>query len=292
MALRGSLEDMSFGEVLGWISLAERTGTLVVRQGKAEKLFTFEKKRLIAATSNLEWERLGAILIRKRLADPPRLKEALVFSGKRGVRLGKALLDLGILSEEELYYLLILQAETVVFDMFFWESGRFIFYSEIKAFEHLHDLPFTLDYLLLEGARRMDEALAIRNMLPSPFVTFRVNPNRTPEDPLKRRILIAVKEGLSLVEMMVLIPQAEFSVLRAVFELFKEGTISLATEKTLANLREPRFFMEFLEHGCSVWKATRPEVPFPKPQEAGEIPEDIKRYQDYYASLALEGVKD
>jgi hypothetical protein len=182
---------MSFGELLGWISMAGRTGTLVVREGKAEKLFTFEKKRLIAATSNLEWERLGSILVRKRLADPPRLKEALASSGKRGVRLGKALVDLGVLSKEELYYLLILQADTVVFDMFFWETGRFVFYSEIKAFEHLHDLPFTLDYLLLEGARRMDEALVIRSMLPSPFVTFRVDPARVADDPFKRRFLLA-----------------------------------------------------------------------------------------------------
>lgn len=292
MALRGSLEEMSFGELLGWISMAGRTGTLVVREGKAEKLFTFEKKRLIAATSNLEWERLGSILVRKRLADPPRLKEALASSGKRGVRLGKALVDLGVLSGEELYYLLILQADTVVFDMFFWETGRFVFYSEIKAFEHLHDLPFTLDYLLLEGARRMDEALVIRSMLPSPFVTFRVDPARVADDPFKRRILLAAKEGLSLVEMMVSIPQAEFSVLRAAFELFKEGAVVPGPEKTLANLRDPQFFLEFLEHGCNVWRAKRPEAPFLRPQEGGEVPDDIKRYQNYYARLALEGAND
>ena len=283
---------MSFGELLGWISLAGRTGTLVVREGKAEKLFTFEKTRLIAATSNLEWERLGSILVRKRLADYSRLKEALAFSGKRGVRLGRALVDLGVLSEEELYYLLILQADTVVSDMFFWETGHFVFYSEIKAFEHLHDLPFTLDYLLLEGARRMDEALTIRRMLPSPFVTFRVNPAHAADDPFKRRILLAAKEGLSLVEMMVSIPQADFSVLRAAFELFKEGAIAPGPEKTLANLREPQFFLEFLEHGCNVWRAKHPESTFPRPKEKGEVPDDIKRYQDYYARLALEGAKD
>jgi hypothetical protein len=288
MALRGSLEEMSFGELLGWISMAGRTGTLVVREGKAEKLFTFEKKRLISATSNLEWERLGSILVRKRLVDPPRLKEALTSSGKRGVRLGKALVDLGVLSEEELYYLLILQADTVVFDMFFWETGRFVFYSEIKAFEHLHDLPFTLDYLLLEGARRMDEALVIRSMLPSPFVTFRIDPARVTDDPFKRRILLAAKEGLSLVEMMVSIPQAEFSVLRAAFELFKEGAIVPGPEKTLANLRDPQFFLEFLEHGCNVWRAKRSEAPFLRPKEGEKVPDDIKRYQDYYARLALE----
>jgi len=26
-------------------------------------------------------------------------------------------------------------------------------------------------------------------------------------------------------------------------------------------LRDPQFFLEFLEHGCNVWRAKRPEAP-------------------------------
>jgi hypothetical protein len=291
MALMGSLEEMSFGELLSWIALAGKVGTLVVREGKAEKLFTFDGKRMIAAASNLEWERLGSILIRKRFVEPKKVKEALTVARSHGIRLGRALVDIGALSDEELYYLLILQADSITFDVFFWETGRFVFYSGIRAFEHIRDLPYTLDYLLIEGARRMDEALEIRRTFISPFFTMKPKGGALEEEPLEQRILQAAKEGFSLIEMMALLPQTEFTVLKAAYSLFKKG-IAIGPEKTLANLDSRQFYLEFLEHGCSIWRAKNPNLPLARFSKPLEVPQDIQRYHDYYTRLALEGIKE
>lgn len=270
---------MSFGELLGWIALAGKAGTLVVREGKAEKLFTFDGKRMIAAASNLEWERLGSILIRKRLVEPKKVKEALAVARSQGMRLGRALVDIGALSEEELYYLLILQADSIVFDVFFWESGRFAFYSGIRAFEHMRDLPYTLDYLLIEGARRMDEVLEIRRSFTSPFLTLKPEGRVSTEEPIEHRILQAAKEGRSLIEMMVVLPQSEFMVLKTAYGLFKKGGV-IGPEKTLANLDSRQFYLEFLEHGCSIWRAKSPNLSLERFPKDLEIPQDIQRYQN------------
>lgn len=282
---------MSFGELLGWIALSGKGGTLMVRSGRAEKLFTFDGKRLIAAASNLEWERLGSILIRKRLVEPKKVKEALTIVGSQGVRLGRALVDIGALSEEELYYLLILQADSIVFDLFLWEKGHFVFYSGIRAFEHMRDLPYTLDYLLIEGARRMDETLEIRRTFTSPFLTMKPEGEVLAEEPLEKRILQAAREGLSLIEMMATLPQAEFTVLKAAYSLSKKGLV-IGPEKTLANLDSRQFYLEFLEHGCSIWRAKSPNLSLDRFPKDLEVPQDIQRYHDYYARLALEGIKE
>jgi len=292
MALKGPFSDMSFSELIYWISLSGRKGTLLVRDGKIEKLITFGKKCLLAAASNMQWERLGSILLRKNIISIESLKKALIHSNNNKVRLARALVDLNILSSKELYYLLLMQAEIIIFDIFFWESGSFVFYNEIKAFEHLEDLAFSTDYFLLEGVKRLDEGIAIRDTFQSPFLTFKSNTLKVLEEPIDRLIVNAFEEGLSLIECMLYLPVSEFHALRECYKLFREGAIMIGTEKTLANFSNPRIILDYLNGGgFSLWRVESIKKAEVMPiRKATDIPDEIKRYQDYYANLAKEDI--
>ena len=159
--LRGRLSDVGLPTVLAVLRETRRTGMVSLVNAGVRKSIYFLEGRLVFAASSLNQDRLGEVLLRggKISADEYlRLSQRI----RGGQRLGKALVESGVLSPKDLWWAIEHQIKEIVWSIFNWEDGYFHF--EEDDLPRREKITFDLDVekLVVEGIRRSDGAGAIR----------------------------------------------------------------------------------------------------------------------------------
>jgi hypothetical protein len=173
MEFSGRLSAFSVGELLQWAKNERRTGSLVVRRSEKEKRIYFHLGDVVACISNDPAEFYGQHLHLNGYLTQPQLFEALTDCTERGVRLGVALTERGLLEPEVVQQTLRQQIEDVICDLFLWERGAFYFQHEMPQEEEILPEPIHTLGLVLEGSRWLDEYRRIRRLFVNDNVVLR-----------------------------------------------------------------------------------------------------------------------
>src|SRR5713226_3407355 len=125
---RGSLKETPLPQVLRRIFLERLKGTLTLVHGDETRHLFFEKGELRTAISSREGQRIGAFLKRRGWITDKDLAWALETVSRQGrARLGKILIDRGLVSRAVLDAEMKRLVEEIVFSTFEWEEGEFRF---------------------------------------------------------------------------------------------------------------------------------------------------------------------
>lgn len=173
MELSGQLSTFSLADVLQWLSEDRRSGALVVRRSDREKRLYFRQGRLIACLSDDPGEYYGEDLLLHGDLSEQQLRQALLHCSSSQARLGEALLELGLLTGDQVRRTLRRRIEDAVGDLFLWPRGVFYFVSEEPPDEQIVPEPVHVTGLTLEGARRKDEYERMRRVLPHEQVVLK-----------------------------------------------------------------------------------------------------------------------
>jgi len=90
--IQGSLKIMSLPDVLQWIGLAQKTGSLIFEKDKEKKVLFFRKGAVIGANSNNPKDKVGEILIRMEKITREELDQGLIKQKETGDLIGDILL--------------------------------------------------------------------------------------------------------------------------------------------------------------------------------------------------------
>ncbi len=226
MSLTGNLRTMALPDILQWISMGRKSGTLLLERRSVKKRILFRAGSIFSSWSNDPRESFGQFLIRQRLATEEQLFKALLKQEKEGRLVGSILVSDGVLGEEALREMLRLKAEETVYDLFLWPDGAF----EFKEGELPGDMPIHIEMevtaVLLEGTRRVDEWLRIREVFPTQRTTFEaVGPASAIQDPVERQAFDLAAAGKSLAEMSLEMRRSEFDMACILFELHGRGCL-------------------------------------------------------------------
>ena len=158
MSITGNLRTLEFAELLQWLAQGQKTGALVIDNGHVEKRIYFKSGRIISSQSNNPAEHLGAFMVREGLLDEETLARAVKLQESTQILLGKVLVTLGTISEEELHDILKRKTEESLYELFNWTEGDFRFVPD--DLPKLPMVPIEIDVtnVVLEGAKRFDEA--------------------------------------------------------------------------------------------------------------------------------------
>ena len=167
MSISGSLEDVAVSDVLQFIHLGKRTGTLELERDGEQARFGFKEGALVAARAPGA-PRLGELLVEKGHLDAATLNAAMARQAAAEPRrsLGHLLVEEGLLRREVLESVVRLQLELAVEQVFRWERGNFDFaLDEIRpideigteAFDFAPEDGLASNVVLLEAARIFDE---------------------------------------------------------------------------------------------------------------------------------------
>lgn len=170
MGVSGNLKTMLPGDLLQWLSLGQKTGTLVVSNKAVEKKIFFQSGRVISSASNDPREYLGQFLMSHGYLTEPELTKAMEVQRQSGMLLGKILVMIEVIGEEELVRLMRLKAEEEIYDIFLWTEGDFQFLDDELPKQELIPLKVDVTGIIMEGTRRVDEWMRIREVIPNEIV--------------------------------------------------------------------------------------------------------------------------
>jgi len=158
MSITGNLRTLEFTELLQWLAQGQKTGALVINSGEMEKRIYFRSGKIIFSESNNPDEHLGSFLIRDGLIDEQTLSRAVKLQDSTQILLGKVLVTLGTITEEELHRILRRKTEESIYDLFNWTDGEFHFVPDDLPNQPMVPIEIDVTNVVLEGAKRLDEA--------------------------------------------------------------------------------------------------------------------------------------
>ena len=163
---RGSLAETPLPQVLRRIFLEGLKGTLSLVHGDETRHLFFEKGELRTATSSREGQRIGAFLKRRGCITDTDLNWALETVAKQGrARLGKILVDRGLVSRTVLDAEMRRLVEEIVFSTFAWDTGEYKFQGSAGVLDPDVALSISTAAIIVEGIRRLPETNAFRERL-------------------------------------------------------------------------------------------------------------------------------
>lgn len=167
MSISGSLEDVSVADVMQFIHLGRRTGTLVLdREGETARI-GFHVGKLVSAFVPGR-PKLGSLLVESGLVDEDVLERAIDLQSREESprSLGQILVANGDVDPEKLREVIVHQIETTVGEAVTWHSGTFEFVvDDLRPVDDIALYPGDLvpnadvntQMVLLEAARIFDE---------------------------------------------------------------------------------------------------------------------------------------
>jgi curved DNA-binding protein CbpA len=162
----GSLAATPLPQVLRRIFLGGLKGTLrLARRDETRNMF-FEKGELRNATSSREGQKIGAFLKRRGWITDKDLAWALETVTRQGrARLGKILIDRGLVTRAVLDAEMKRLVEEIVFSTFEWEEGEFRFEPAAGILDPDVALSLSTAAAIVEGIRRLPESDVFRQRL-------------------------------------------------------------------------------------------------------------------------------
>jgi len=252
MAVSGNLKTMLPGDLLQWLSLGQKTGTLVITNKAVEKRIFFKQGRVISSASNDPREYLGQFLISHGYLSEAELMKAMEVQQQSGILLGKILVMIDVIGEPDLLRLMRLKAEEEIYDIFLWPDGEFHFIDDELPTMEMIPLQVDVTGIIMEGSRRVDEWSRIREVIPHdvmiPVVARTIDPDNLEE--VEKTIINAVDGRRTIAEIELEARASSFVVCSALHMLAREGFIRLiepGAEKVLMAETEEKPAKELTE---------------------------------------------
>ncbi len=221
-----SIQDRSVAEAL-WESMSGGfSGALQLKSGKLQKVIVLRNGKLVQVRSNAARECLGRRLLRAGRITEQQLQESLRRTQADGARQGEVLVEMGLMTEEDVEHELIAQAEDKLLDPFSWTEGQLWRQPGVKSMSYASDVTTLMPHpALLKGVARMAEKVAIDRLRQIDTAVLTVEDDALADDecalPHVRRALAEIGPGTTVSDL--LPPHA-----RALFGLWLVGAVKLA----------------------------------------------------------------
>ena len=234
MALSGNLRTMLPGDLLQWLSLGQKTGTLVISNKRVEKKIFFRNGRVISSASNDPREYLGQFLMSHGYLTEPELKKAMEVQQQSGILLGKILVMIDVINEPDLVRFMRLKAEEEIYDIFLWNDGDFYFVDDELPQMEMIPLQVDVTGIIMEGTRRVDEWARIRETIANEAVIPKLvkEVDYTDLEEVEEPIVRAIDGKRTIAELVLESRSSAFTVSSTVSALVRHGFAKLVDPTT------------------------------------------------------------
>ncbi len=230
MALSGDFATMPLPDLLQWLAYSQKTGILILSKNEIVKEIYFQSGKIVASSSNDPREYFGQFLLSYGKLSEEQLLTAFSRQAQTGVKIGRILVDEGILEEQEVQKFLRIKAEETIYDLFLWgEKGEFKFFNDATGEGNAVPIEMEVTSILMEGTRRSDEWERIRKVFPNSSVIVKVSAdNLTKEvldDPVFNRVVQILESPRRIADVCLAFHSNDFAVYKTLFDLYSFGLI-------------------------------------------------------------------
>jgi DNA-binding response OmpR family regulator len=155
----GNLKVIPLAEVLQVLQLQRQTGACLVTSGKVEVGISFREGLIDLARSKgaADEFRLGRYLVEEGVVSQTEVDNILQDRSAPRKLLGGALVESGLITEDDLRRALIRQTSELIYEVLRWPDGRFSFSNVPPEASEQNRLGLPVASIVMEGFRRVDE---------------------------------------------------------------------------------------------------------------------------------------
>ncbi len=168
--LAGSLNRIEFPQLLHRLYQQKLTGLLHIQKNTAKKVVYIKKGYPIFVRSNILGECLGRMLVKDDVITQVDCGHSIENSKTSGRLQGTVLIEMGLLTPEDLHKVLTQQVTEKLLNVFAWSEGLFRFVPQDDFRKNVTNIELSPAALVLEGIRRYWDKERVEEYL-SPFLT-------------------------------------------------------------------------------------------------------------------------
>jgi hypothetical protein len=166
--LQGSIEKFTLPEIFQLIAASRKSGTLGIQHNETIVMIYFKEGDIIYGYGPRQTFHLGQLLKDRGILSGEQLEEAVQIQAKteNTRRLGEILTSRRFIDRADLEAVVREQIEQLLYSLLAWDSGSFKFYENQFPTDEEITLRLSVENVILEGLRRLDEMNMIRESLP------------------------------------------------------------------------------------------------------------------------------
>lgn len=233
MSIQGTLATMSLTDLLQFLGSGRKSGTLKFDSGKITKQVYFQKGLIVGSQSNDPREYLGQVLLHYGKVDEAQLQAAREAQRTSGLKLGEALVHLGVLTEKDVLDILKTRTLDAIYDLFVWNDGHFEFFDAEPLPHDLIKVEVEPTTVIMEGIYRIDELMRYKSLVPSDRAILELGSGWTSSLSVGkelRQVLYFVEKRMSVAEICYHMHASSFHVYGLLYELINQGFARVAGE--------------------------------------------------------------
>ena len=240
--LTGRLSIMSLPDLLQWIKNAAKTGCLHVVHKRVTRDIYSREGHIVACNSEDPSVLLGQFLLCHGRISEETLREGLKLQEQTGKGLGTILVETGALREDQLTQIVTQKAMETIHGIFDWEDAYFHFVPDATPPAGRIEVDLSVDEILLDGMRRIDEMAQLRQVFSSPRIvlehTDRAAGPALLASPVAQKLYEAIDGRRTLAEVVLRCHASEFMAFQFLRLLLDRGAIAMAGTREAASDRE------------------------------------------------------
>lgn len=177
MDLQGSIENFTLVDILQLIATGRKSGTLGIQRDDAIVMVYFQAGNVTYAYGPRETFHLGALLSERGKITAEQLEEAVATQARtdNAKRLGEIMINKGFIDRADLEEVVREQVEELLYSLLAWRTGSFKFYEDQFPTREEITVSLSIENIILEGLRRIDEQAMIRDTLPDLDQVYRLS---------------------------------------------------------------------------------------------------------------------
>ena len=166
--LQGNIERFTLPEIFQLIASGRKSGTLGIQRDDSIVMVYFKEGDVIYGYGPRQTYHLGQLLRNKGVITETQLDKAIKVQAKNNnsKRLGEILITLQYIDRADLEGVVKNQVQELLYSLLAWENGSFKFYEGQFPTDEEITVKISVENIILEGLRRVDEKNMVMQTLP------------------------------------------------------------------------------------------------------------------------------
>ncbi len=238
--LQGRIERFTLPEILQLIASSRKSGTLGIQKDESIVMVYFKQGEIIYGYGPRQTYHLGQLLKDRGAINAEQLEQAISAQAKteNTKRLGEIMVQRRFIDRADLHGVVRTQVEELLYSLLSWQSGSFKFYENQFPTEEEITVSLSVENVILEGLRRLDEMNMVRETLPDLDLVYTISASQQgrPRDVSLRadewNIMALVDGHRSLEEVVKFAPCSREDALKVLAHLKLAGIITKTERKS------------------------------------------------------------
>lgn len=232
--IHGNLSTMSVSDLLQFLAVGRKTGTLAFSHGKVVKGIYFENGVIVGSSTNDPREYLGQVLIHYGKITEDQLQAAMELQRTSGGgRLGQILVAQGVVQQSDVVQVLEIRTLEIIYDLFLWPEAHFEFNTDDPLPADFTRVTVDPTRVIMEGIYRADELNRYRAVIPSDRAIMELGAGWTSSLGIERetrQLLDYLEKRMSVAEICYNMHASSFAIYGQLFDLVNKGLANVAGE--------------------------------------------------------------